>query len=224
MSAVESLTPSQITDAFLRDVPHKLLAALLRATLVHYIQSSEYCFTNLRPAQAKDLSGHHRRASIEDEWLGIADRFKPDVTAEELPYKRNTGSYVELTIGRVKMTQSCVLTKDHLPREADFRETLASTGQLGLFEGYGDVDRPETYCLYALLIHGVDTSVAKRKRCSFAYVRFPYGDCKSYIGGSIDIFAMFPEIVEEFYPKPVEEKDLALPLTAKKAKKAAGAE
>jgi hypothetical protein len=157
---------------------------------------------------------------IETEWQNIAERYKGRIAAAVNSYKRNTGSYVELKSGHVTLTESRVLNSSDLPREADFRDTLAGTGQLGLFDGSGDDERKHEASLYAILLHGVSRHAEKRRECAFACVRFPNKDCSGYLGGRVDLFAMFPEVVQEFYGE--KEQEVGIQIVRRKSAKAAG--
>jgi hypothetical protein len=199
-------------DLFLGQVPAEILAAALRAILQSYRDASSACYEVMRPAQAKEASGPFRRNKIDSEFLGIGDRFKRQLKAETNPYnQRHTGSYVELTCGLIKMTASCVLTPSDLPREADYRETLATNPQMVL----GDFlpEQPVGEFLYAILLHGVDDSVKQRAGCRFAQIRFPLPGFKGYTEDRIDLFATFPAIVAEYSEVQTPSDDLTkLPL------------
>jgi hypothetical protein len=217
------LTPDQNVPFFNLNVPEKIQKALLQRILQCYRDASQHCYKHFRPAQAKDVSGHYRRGRIEDEMIGVAERFRKDgVTFNEVPYKRNTGHHVELRSGMVTFTESCVLFKDDLPREADFRETLASTGQREMFaEGKDEEVEPGT-TLYAVLLHGVGTG-SKRERCAFASIRFPAKNFRGYLGGTVDLFNKFPEFVQEFYADSAEQQDTELKVIRRKKQRGASA-
>jgi hypothetical protein len=223
MAATTSLLlPDDNAQFFQSNVPDKVQKALLQRILQCYRDASQHCYKHFGAAQAKDMSGHYRRARIEDEFIAIAERFKKDgVKCEPVPYKRNTGHHVELRSGLVTITQSCVLWKDDLPREADFRETLASTGQSEMFEGGNEEEPPAGTTLYAVLLHGVARGVKQRERCAFAYIRFPDRNFKSYLGKSINLFEKFPEFVQEFYTDSADtEKTVEPKILPKKQREA----
>jgi hypothetical protein len=215
-----------LKEIFAKDVPKEVLGALLHAVLQNYADSSDYCYSNFRPTRAKVMSGHHRWAKTEDEWVGVAERHKDIVSAKETPYKHHTGSYVELTCGSVRMTQSSVTHTGQFPRDADFRDALSkSSHQYGLFleKGEDSSDPAEGKYLYAIVIHGVHPRAKKREVCSFAWVRFPRRDCRRYYSERIDLFEMFPDIVKEYYG--ATEEQVAEPkLRPRKSRKAAAGE
>lgn len=226
MARISSILHSEVHSHFHGTFPKPVLASILKAIFQDYRDASEHCFSSFRFPQAKDVSGHYRRGKVEDDLLAIADRFKerefPELNAEPLKYKHNTASYVEMTYRTIKLTQSCVLSSDDLPRDAEFRNSLAETGQLGLFTEPGAADTEENKYLYCIVLHGVHKDAQKRERCAFACVRFPDKRFEGYIGGPINLFEMFPAIVQEYYgAEKVQEEPLVAP---KRRKKAAGAE
>jgi hypothetical protein len=212
------LAIDQIVPLFHETVPQPMLRSLLKALLQSYRDSSAYCYKKYRPAQAKDVSGHVRRADMESEMLGVAERFKSVASAETHMFKNYTGTYVELQCGVVRLTESCVPDKEELPRQADFRATLAGRRQ-GKFVFAADEEvqvQPEH--LYGILLHGVDKSSKKRDKCAFACVRFPDQDCAEYVGEIVDLFALFPDVIAEFYG-PEEEAEDEFGLTVKPTRK-----
>lgn len=225
MSGTLTVPPSKHRQVFLQNVSSDILAAILRHILQSYRDSSDYCYTRVRKPLAKSLSGHYRQHIIDDGMFGIADRYKGHLFAEDIPYKRNTGSHVQLLAGMIRMTQSCVTNISELPRDAEFRQTLAGTGQQGLWPEYDDTIActvEENNHLYAIILHGVDPTAEKREKCAFICVRFPHKDCKNYYSSRIDLFKLFPQIVEEFYPKHQTDEGQPVRIVAKKKKKAAG--
>jgi hypothetical protein len=168
-----------------------------------YENASDHCYSTFRAPIAKDASGPYRHYKIEETWCSIAERF-PDLAKSEVkPYKskrtgRRTGSYVELTIGRIKLTHACVAKRTSLPREADFRNTLAEEQQKSFWpkDSQGAAN-PNPY-LYAVLLNGVDRKSKERSRPAFACVRFPNKFLTGYEGQSIDLFQEFPDITAKF--------------------------
>ena len=169
------------------------------------------------------MGGHYRRAKVEDEWVAVAVRFKTSMQAATTPYKRYTGFYVELTCGRVKLTQCSVSHYNYFPRDAEFRAALAkSSHQYGLFAKNGEeLPEPDGKFVYAIVVHGVHPKAKKREQCSFAWVRFPRSDCKRYYTDKIDLFETFPQIVAEFQPTQ-DQQDVNVKITPKRKKKAVG--
>ncbi|PWU12128.1 MAG: hypothetical protein C5B51_01225 [Terriglobia bacterium] len=177
--------------------PQRIQRALVKCIFENYKESSRYCFRHFGAPQAKDLSGVYRRARIEDEFAGISALYK-ELTVTALTYQNNTGYYNEISCGEIKLTQSCISDKNEVPRQALYRSTLASAGQLDLFESSDD---GTSRYLYAILTHGVDLNSPKRNWPAFISVQFPNAECTAYLDDGIDLMARFPEIVAEYIPK-----------------------
>lgn len=186
-------------------VPLRLQKALLKSIFDNYKAASEHCYGTFQPPQAKDLSGIYRRAKIEDEWAGVEAIFKNDVRVKVQPYENHTGFYNEITCGRVRITQSCTLSPNIVPRHAYFRETLASSGQLSLFVEESHEQTQGASYLYAILTHGVDADSPKRSIPWFARIQFPNEDCTDYVDEGIDLFKRFPAIVADYVPQETPE-------------------
>ena len=198
-----SSTLSHNVCLFDQHVPSRLQKALLRSIFNNYRAASEHCYNNFQQPQAKDLSGSYRRAKIEDEWAGIEAIFK-DIKVRVRPYENNTGSYNEITCGPVKITQSCTLSPNIVPRYAFFRQTLASNGQLNFFVEEQEEQPKEASYLYAILTHGVDVESPKRSMPWFARIQFPNEDCSEYVDDGIDLFKRFDDVVTEYLPQEEE--------------------
>jgi hypothetical protein len=193
------MTATNNASFFDRNVPNEIQKSVLRLILEEYASSSRYCFRHFSAPQAKDLSGVFRRAKIEENLSGVAERFKEHVSAAVEYYDGKTGSYNELTCGQVKITQSCVIDRDELPRQAKFRMTLAENGQLSLFANH-DETAPKPNFLYAILTHGVDVNSPKRSWPAFVKIQFPNSDCTQYVDEGINLLTRFPEVAAEYLP------------------------
>jgi hypothetical protein len=195
--------PNSISNREIFDscISPRIQKSLLRSIFQNYADSSEYCWRNFSAAQAKDLSGSYRRATIEEEWAGISTLF-PEAKVSVRKYKNKTGSFNELTCGVVKVTQSCVSDPTVIPRFAVFRNTMAKNGQYLLFDDAGQNSSVGTASyLYSLLIHGVDTLSRRRSVPAFARIQFPNHNCTKYLDDGIDLFKRFPEIAEQYIGK-----------------------
>jgi hypothetical protein len=211
---------SNHVELFDKNVPTRVQRALTKLVLESSKQSSRYCYRNFAEPQAKDLSGGHRRAKIEDEFPGIAELFKTLGVKDSIEqYDNNTGSYHELTCGVVKLTESCV-ADDVVPRTAKFRSTLARDGQASFVWSEADekLSGEQPKFLYALLTYGIDVHAPKRIWPAFIKVQFPNEDFTGYIGGGIDLFKRFPDLVAEYVPKPSFERQI----TKRHRRKASG--
>jgi hypothetical protein len=206
-------------ELFDQSVPIKVQRSLTQAILESCKQSSRYCWRNFADPQAKDLSGFHRRAKIQDEFPGIAALHKNLGVRDSIEqYENNTGFYHELTCGIVKLTESCV-ADDIIPRSAKFRSTLARDSQASLWpEADGKAAEEQPDFLYAILTYAIDVLAPKRSWPAFMKIRFPNEKFTDYIGEGIDLFKRFPDLVAEYIPKP----SFGQQITKKRRKKASG--
>ncbi|MGH9447325.1 MAG: hypothetical protein ACRD3O_16555, partial [Terriglobia bacterium] len=111
---------------FDQNVSMRLQKAFARLVCENYRASSRFVYRHFAGPQAKDLSGNYRRAMIEENLSGLSALF-PEVLIGVRAYENNTGFYNEITCQQVKLTQSCIIDPDEVPRHARFRATLAST-------------------------------------------------------------------------------------------------
>lgn len=187
-------------DMFCSEVPVEVQRALLHGLFRNYSDASEHCYTVFRHPIARNASGPYRHSKIEEDWCGIAERFPTAVKFTHKPFRNKksgkiTGTYVQLEIGRVRLTESCVRTPSSLPRDADFRETLAMEAQRSLF---GEDEKESDGYLYGVYLHGVDVASENRNRPAFAKVRFPNRRFSGYIGKGVDLWTRFADIVGQF--------------------------
>jgi len=157
--------------------------------------ASEHCYGRFSSkGVAKDVSGHYRRGLIEDQWIGMKGLF-PELAIAPVSYKRNTGTYHEITSGLVKITESCTYHPDELPREAEFRMTLATSGQRALaFDDEPEDESAQPRFMYAVLTYGIASS-DKRSRPWFVRVQFLNDFCTEYVDRGIDLISKFPDVV-----------------------------
>ena len=192
------------SDLFDQNVPIKLQKALLRLVFAGCKTASDHCYGTFRSnVVAKDVSGVYRRGVIEDQWEGIPALFPKQVSVDPRWYKHYTGSYYELTCGVVKLTQSCVLFRGDIPRQAEFRATLATNGQGELFEPQPDEDaNTEPHHLYAILTYGIDAKAEKRGQPWFIKIEIPNAECTASVDEGIDLIKRYPDIAQLYLSKP----------------------
>lgn len=188
-------------DQFCAAVPDAIQRALLDGLFRNYTDASDHCYSTFRPAIALNASGPYRYSKIEEDWCGIAERFPKIVKFTHEPFRNKrtgkvTGTYVQLEIGHIRLTESCVRKPFSIPREADFRDTLAQEAQRSFFGE--DEDADSGGYLYAICLHGVDVNSQNRSRPAFARVRFPNKHFSGYVGDGIDLWAKFPDIVAQY--------------------------
>lgn len=206
-------------ELFDQNLPIKVQRALTKTILESTKQSSRYCWRNFADPQAKDLSGVHRRAKIQDEFPGIAALYKNLGVKDSIEqYDNNTGSYHELTCGIVKLTESCV-ADGIIPRTAKFRSTLAHDSQASFWpEADEKPNEKQPDFLYAILTYGIDVLAPKRSWPAFMKIEFPNEKFTGFIGEGIDLFRRFPDLVAEYVPKPSFERQM----TKRHRRKASG--
>ena len=193
------MTNSTIFD---NNFPVRLQKKLLTLVFESCKTASEHCFGSFSSRRvAKDVSGVYRRGLIEDQWEGIPALFKRDVTVEPRFYKNYTGSYCELTCGVVKLTQSCVIERGDVPRQAEFRATLATNGQGELFEEFVEDDDKPTF-LYSILTYGIDQNAKNRDVPAFIKIEFPNSGCTAPVDEGINLVKRYPDISMKYLTKP----------------------
>jgi hypothetical protein len=144
----------------------------------------------------------------------IAERYPLQASFEIKSYiikatGKRTGSYVELTCGKIRITQASVATRHSLPRDAAFRSTLAKDAQRSLaFDDQEEVNDGGEY-LYGVLLHSVDVRAQNRKRPGFSCIRFPNRSFTGYVSDGIDLFVAFPDIVTTFIDVAKDLKEAA---------------
>lgn len=193
-------------DFFDHNISLRVQKAVARLVCENYRQASRFVYRHFSGPQAKDLSGHYRRAMIEEDLAGLPALF-PELSVEIKTYENNTGFYNEITCEQVKFTQSCIAYSNEVPRVATFRSTLARTGQLSLFNSGDDKaeGEAEPQYMYAILTHGVDVNADKRAWPAYVRIQFPNASLTEYQDEGIDLFRRFPELVKEFVPKSAYE-------------------
>lgn len=128
---------------------------------------------------AKDLFPHYRRGLFEDKMTSIAR--KHGFSVGSILNKTKNASHVEIVINlaskRIILT---ALAVQYLPfefmrlRKAQFRKTLAE--QTCLFEEFAN--HGDAY--YGVILHGSHSE--DRANVDYAYVAFPYADCRGWFG------------------------------------------
>ena len=200
MVGSSSLKALSYTKQFHSVVPRELQKALTKSIFESFRNASEHCYSTFRRPIAKDASGPYRHAKIEEEWCSIAERFPDTVRYSVKPYRnkttgKKTGSYIELTIGNVKLTHACVRKESSRPRDADFRNTLARDSQQSFWSEESATPRR---FLYAILLTGVDRASQDRSRPAFCCIRFPNESFSGYVEDPIDLFKAFDDLVSEY--------------------------
>ncbi len=106
---------------------------------------------------ARDLYPIERRAMIEEKFALLPTRH-PQLRVVPATNKKETSHYFQLSHNRSVLTQSKTEGPRSLPRDADFRRTLAKTPQLGfgLSDGESAAVVEQADGVYGVLVHGPD--------------------------------------------------------------------
>src|SRR5262249_55920387 len=129
------MLPAELKQFFLEQVPASFLKASIDVINTGYKTSHMECTSGFLEPEARDLYGHHRRATTEMGWRTMAQRHGLTAVAEA--NSRKTYNHTRVTCGEVLMTQSFVRHSGQLVRPADFRGTLAQDNQLSIFDPPG---------------------------------------------------------------------------------------
>ncbi len=182
--------------------------ALLRCVLGTYRDTDEDCRTKYSWQIAHDLRGHLRRANLDTNLAMLAGRY-PGVTASHEPNGKSNCYHTRLRAGRVVLTASAVPTPYSLPRDAEFRSTLARSPQMAFDFGPQQSPPAEDAPLYVLLLHGPGEE--DQAMPCFVHLAVPDEDC-SVILARINLFARFASLPELRPVTQVEDtnRDLGL--------------
>jgi len=201
---------------FLARIPDELLEAVGLGVDDSYGEAARHC-QEFQTAQAKDLYPYYRRTLIDDRLLAIGKRF--GIEARSVLNTIGNCSHVELEHEGIVLTCSAVESGNAVPREAIFREQLASSSQIELFPESNPVI-PAHPKLYAILIHNGLSH--KTEHPAFLRIAFPDRECKEYIGDAIDLVVRFASLGSRMRPQEIEPKRHGLGLRPKQKEQEAG--
>lgn len=174
---------SDFDDAVLRDMATLVGRAYPQA---HRLVRERYGLT-----VARDHYPLERRAMIEEGFGSLANRHR-QLRVVPATNKKETSHYFRLSHNRSVLTQSKTEGPLCLPRDADFRRTLAKTPQLAL-EGFDAPSSPEAQdadAVYGVLAHGPDEEDSAR----VAFIRILIPDAAGQtILSYIDLFHFWDE-------------------------------
>lgn len=199
----------QLAALFDAHVPQTFQEQTLRLLVALYRETQEQCHNVASAPQARDLLPYFRRARIESDWALLAQRHPGLSVAVRRNAARNC-HHVEISAGRVVLTESKTEGPSSMPAEAEFRDTIVQACQPSLFEL-----EPMGTKLYAILIHGTEDG----QNLSFARVAFPTRDLLAF-RGAVDLFERFPRVVSSQGPAVEEVAEDSLALRLKETTKA----
>jgi len=205
---------SDRVERFWESVPRPFMERVLRSLFENYRLADEQCQHFAKPEKA-NVRPFHRRGLIEGSIRDIAAEFREDMVAEPVRHEGKGFWSHTLVICNddVALTQNTVPYPDSVVRNSCFRHCYASrSNQLYLFRDMAPKELPADALLYGIIVHG--RSAQSVKFPGFVQVRFPKPKLVGYYRDRIDLFAEFPEVVDDgtaAIPGPfTEEEELEL--------------
>lgn len=140
---------------------------------------------------AKDHYPHERRAMIEDQFAALPAQH-PKLRATPSTNKKESSRYYRLSRDRTVLTQSKTDGPLCLPRDADFRRTLAKAPQLAFewFRPDQHADAEDPDAVYGVLVHGPDEEDCSK--VAFIRILIPDAAGRSVLA-HIDLFHFWAE-------------------------------
>ncbi len=182
---------SQWSQMFLRDMPQGLLIDLPRM-IRQAGRDALRADDGLLAGARRDKYPLDRRARVQTGLYGLAAKYEADgVRAVE---RLNTGDnyhHTELMAGSTVLIAVAEETPLAIPREASYRRSLAASPQAA-FAGFGIESPPMGDALLAVILYGPRSFYREsygEAPESFAVVKFPVHNWKSYVDGRIDLLA-----------------------------------
>lgn len=207
-TATMSSVPIQVVETFLATFKEKQLIDICLCLIRAYREAYSYCRENYAGEEAFDLYPNVRRAMFERNWRTRMTRYRDVQIEPTLNYGGNC-HHTEMRRGAIVLTSSAVESPGTLVRHAIFRESLAQSSQLELFQEL--LKRPAKGSLYAILLHG-PTGIMLREP-QFIQVAFPANDLSSYVENThIDLLARLPAVREELSGERIPEEELRIGL------------
>jgi hypothetical protein len=184
----------EMRQSFLRAYQEDFLKDLIRLTKTVYLSAYEECKKNYPLEEAHDLRGHIRRAKLEVQLRELGKRYS-NVYTNVQTNKKKTSYFTTLQAENVVITANQVAHPKIMVRSAMFRNTLARSSQIELYDEQIEIP-PVDASLYAILLHGEDATNPKRP--GFAQIVFPNSDCTKYLA-QINLFAKYNVLVSELW-------------------------
>jgi hypothetical protein len=139
LAALNECLPPALTDLWMDQLVQSNQMALLHCQKMGVVG-----------AERRDVFGTLQRAIFEGLWRRAIPAEFPHVKGRLRKNKQRTSSYTTMHVGRFVITQSSV-NGTKLPRLAHFRNVLAQTSQLSLWD---DAIPDPKSLIYAILLHG----------------------------------------------------------------------
>lgn len=122
-----------LQDLFLKTVSGQVIRAIVRGIETGYRASSDCCKEQYAREVQHQAWGYHRWLQIDSELLAVGKRFG-NVSRFESNTEQTHIGHTELHFGPLVLTATCVPTRGCIPKYAKYREKLAMSNQLSLFE------------------------------------------------------------------------------------------
>jgi hypothetical protein len=190
------LVPERV-QRFWAGVPRAFMERVLRSLFDNYKLADEAC-QEFEGPERENSRPFWRRALIEGSLRAIAAQFPEQVAADAARHEDKGFWYHTLVICKndVALTQNTVPDPDTVVRNSCFRCGYASeNNQLWLFPYLAPEQMPSDALLYGIIVHG--RSANSPGLPGFAQVRFPRPNLAGYYEETVDLFAEFPEVVQE---------------------------
>lgn len=141
--------PQGLHQRFDNAVPQVAQAAIVKGIEVAYRLSDEECKREYDQRLHTQAWGYLRWLRVDSELLGVGDRF-----GKVGFFKPNTESthigHTELHFGDIVLTAASIQARGRRPRSAAYRDLLAESNQLGLFEHHRTANKDK---LWGLILH-----------------------------------------------------------------------
>jgi hypothetical protein len=179
--------PVAMFNAFVSDAVQLNLCKQINA---QYALAADHCYEHFLDPEARDLLPHYRRAGIESALADCFERYKDFDVVAATNIIRNCAHRAIIVSNRIRITHSSVSEKGELPREALFRQTYASSGQMYLFEEYRPPEPDPSMYLYAIITHRPSDAIRVPE---FIDIIFPDENYENIIG-RIPLLDKFPQV------------------------------
>jgi len=196
------VTPEDIGVALDRYLGDRTMRALLQAVFQSYAVAHADSRARFTPRQYENIVGYEVRCQLEDALGGIAER-ATGVSASEERAPGAKWNRTQLRVGPLLLVENAVETPCALVKSAAFRQTLARTNELSLFD---NSDEHAGGLLYVALLHSRSDwrDPAERQKWRHlpgsAYLAVPDPDVRVYLH-EINLFDRFPDVVVASTPQ-----------------------
>jgi|SRR5882762_2304226 len=203
--------------ALLREsLPGKFLKALLNSVFVAHQAAADHLRSAFEVPERHNLSGHVRRAKLNEEIKGLGDRHGVDVAWR--PYGRGSGYYLLVSRGRIALIVCVLRSRRCMVRDAEYRKLLAryndNAQQKFSFMPPSATDEGSKHL--CILIHGRRKG---KNQPAFADIAFPHKSFEQWIC-RLNLFQEFPELVVNWVIGPTTHIEPKQPRIRKQSRTA----